>query len=78
MCTDVFKVLAFSPQETKGLMHSDIVWRGLNGGCKNASEISVTAVLNCTIFYYWNEKKKSFSLKPQISVNYVFWNSTIV
>lgn len=34
ICTEVFKVLALSPQETKELMHSDIVWRGLNDGCK--------------------------------------------
>lgn len=73
ICTEVFKVLALSPQEMKGLMHSDIVWRGLNGGCKNASEISV----NCFQLHYFlllKWKKKS----PQISVNYVFCNSTIV
>lgn len=35
ICTDIFKVLALSPQEMKGLVHSDIVWRVLNGGCKN-------------------------------------------
>ncbi len=49
ICTEVFKVLALSPQEMKGLMHSDIVWRGLNGGCKNTSEISV----NCFQLHYF-------------------------
>ncbi len=56
ICTEVFKVLALSPQETKGLMHSDIVWRGLNGGCKNTSEISVCFQLHYFLFAEMKKK----------------------
>ncbi len=56
ICTEVFKVLALSPQETKEPMHSDIVWRGLNGGCKNTLEISVCFQLHYFLFAEMKKK----------------------